>query len=178
MEFRVCTLEDLDQIMELQEKICQGMGEHPDWFADTSREDNAWFLEEPNLLLGVFDGDRLAAYGSIGFEEDAPGSMGWEFGWDEETVRRCALLDTIVVDEDYRGQGLQRELICRCVEHAAGVKSGCIVLTTIAPDNIYSLRNAQAEGFEVQKRVKKYGGKDRYILSLHCDCNPESVLQP
>ena len=37
-------------------------------------------------------------------------------------------------------------------------------MTTVSPYNEYSLRNVQAEGFTVRKRLMKYGGHERFIL--------------
>ncbi len=158
-----CKESDLDALMRLQEEICRGM-EHPDWFAATSREENIRLIKEPNVILGVYDGDRLAAYGSVGFLGDSPDNLGWDLGFAREEAHRCAVLDTIVVDSAYRGLGLQRELIRSCVDHAKEIMPECKILATVSPDNIYSLRNVQAEGFEVPAQKEKYGGKMRYIL--------------
>lgn len=163
MQIRVCKKEDLEQILKLQEKICAGM-EIPEWFAATPAEENAWFLEEPNRIFGIFDEGHLIAYGSVGFQGSNKDNLGWDLGWTEEKVRQCAVLDTIVVDSAYRGKGLQRTLIRCCMEYAREV-AGCErMLTTVAPGNIYSLKNVQAEGFEIIAEKKKYGGKERYIL--------------
>lgn len=160
-----CSIKDLDSIMELQKKICDGMDDS-DWFVATSREENMFFLTAPNTIYGIFDNEKLVAYGSLGFPGKKVDNLGRDLDWPEEKVLRCATLDTIVVDSDYRGLGLQRKLINLCVEHARQTKPDCIVLTTICPDNIYSLRNALAEGFEILKRKIKYTGVDRYILGL------------
>lgn len=163
LELRPCEETKLDELMRLQENIYKNM-EPKDWFAVTSIDENKQFFKEPNVVLGVYDKDRLVAYGSIGFLGDSSHNLGWDLGWPREKVHRCAVLDTIVVDIEYRGLGLQRELIRRCVEYATEKKPGCIVLATVSPDNIYSLRNVQAEGFEIFARKEKYGGKERYIL--------------
>lgn len=163
LTLRPCHEADLDALMLLQEKVFRGM-EQSDWFATTSREENMRFLEEPNVILGVYDEDTLAAYGSVGFLGDSPDNLGRDLGLAGEELYRCAVLDTIVVDPGYRGLGLQRELIRCCASHALEKKPGCRILATVSPDNIYSLRNVQAEGFEILARKTKYGGKDRYIL--------------
>ncbi len=116
--------------------------------------------------MGVFDGRRLVAYGSVGFLGAFEENLGWDLGLAEEEVLLCATLDTIVVDPDCRGMGIQRELIRRCVEYAREKQPGCRILATVAPDNIYSLRNVQAEGFEILAQKEKYGGKERYILGV------------
>lgn len=163
LEIRPCQEKELDELMLLQERICKGMGQS-DLFAITSREDNKRLLKEPNVILGVYDKERLIAYGSVGFLGDSPDNLGWDLGWTLKEVRRCAVLDTIVVDEEYRGLGLQRELIRRCVEYAMKKVPQCKILATVSPRNIYSLRNVQAEGFKILAHKEKYGGKERYIL--------------
>lgn len=162
---RFCTIQDLDAIMELQKRVDDGMNIH-EWFVSTPREENMRFLTDPNAIIGIFDNNKLIAYGSVGFSEKSDDNLGWDLDWSEEKVLRCATLDTIVVDSTYRGLGLQRTLIDLCVKHARKIMPDCTILTTICPDNIYSLRNALASGFEILIRKQKYGGVDRYILGL------------
>ncbi|MEE1085920.1 MAG: GNAT family N-acetyltransferase [Schaedlerella sp.] len=163
--FRHCSLDDLNAIMNLQQKICDGMKE-ADWFAATSREDNTAFLTSPNTIIGVFDDKKLIAFASGVFSGMDESNLAWDLEWSEEKAMKCATLDTIVVDADYRGLGLQRTLIQLCVEYFRNIMPDCTILTTICPDNIYSLRNGLSEGFEILMRKKKYGGVDRYILGL------------
>ena len=92
---RPCTLKDLDDLMDLQKKISAGM-ERKEWFVETSRSENEKFFEKPNQVFGVYEKERLVAYGTIGFLEDDEGNYGWELGWTEEKVHTCANLDTIV----------------------------------------------------------------------------------
>lgn len=163
LHIRPCTIQDLEDVMDLQKRILDGM-EEKEWFAETSRTENEKFFQKPNLLLGIYAEERLIAYGSIGFLEKDRENLGWDLGWPEEKVANCANLDTIVVDPDFRGRGLQRLLISLCTEQARTIKPGGTILTTICPDNRYSMRNAEKEGFEILLRTRKYGGKDRYIL--------------
>ena len=156
-EIRKCTLEDLDKIMDLQEHICQTMDDTR-LFVATSREENRDFLIFPNTIIGVFDGKKLIAYGSLVFPNDAPENNGWDLDWSREKISHCVTLDTIVVDPDYRGHGLQRTLIRRCVSYAIDLMPDVTVLTTVSPFNKYSLHNVQAEGFQILKRKEKYGG--------------------
>ena len=163
LSIRRCMLDDLDSIMELQQHISYTMT-NPDLFVSTDRSDNRDYLISPNAIFGVYDGERLAAYGSIIFSNDAPENLGWDLAWNREKLFHTATLDTIVVDPDYRGHGLQRRLTRECLSYARKLLPGCNVLTTVSPYNEYSLRNVQAEGFEIQKRLMKYGGHERYIL--------------
>lgn len=138
----------------------------PDLFVATCREENASYLTEPNVIFGTYEHGRLIAYASLAFPLEASVIL-WGSWRDADTVRRCAKLDTIVVDPDYRGHGLQRTLISHCLSYAKAPDPDCFVLTTVSPENIYSLRNVQSEGFQILKRMLKYGGRDRYVLGYH-----------
>ena len=163
LQIRLCTMQDLDDIMKLQDRICTFL-DQPELFVPTCREDNASYLVLPNRFFGVYDQDRLIAYASLIFPGTSTGNLGWDLEWEEEKVTRCATLDTIVVDPAYRGLGLQRTLIRRCIDYTLSVREDSILLTTVCPANKYSLRNVQSEGFQILKRLLKYGGRDPYIL--------------
>lgn len=171
---RVCTAKDLDSIMCLQERICAAITQ-PDLFVSTCREENASYLILPNIILGVFDQERLIAYASLAFPDTQKDNLGWDLGWSEDLIHHCAKLDTIVVDSSYRGHGLQRALIRHCLSYASTLDDACIVLTTVSPANQYSLRNVRSEGFQILKRMNKYGGHDRYILGYSSHSLPVST---
>ena len=160
---RLCTLQELDDIMDLQDRICATITQ-PDLFASTCREENASYLTPPNVIYGVFKQKRLIAYASLAFPKNASDNLGWDLGWNSTQIRHCAKLDTIVVDPDFRGLGLQRTLIDRCISHTLKQDPDSILLTTVSPSNLFSLRNVQNEGFQILKRMLKYGGKERYVL--------------
>lgn len=64
-------------------------------------------------------------------------------------------------------------LIQTCVSYAREILPSCNVMTTVSPYNEYSLRNVQAEGFTVRKRLMKYGGHERFILESIPDAERE-----
>jgi len=159
---RRCTNRDVDAIMELQETVYRAL-ENKELFVTSSREENAAYLVEPNFILGCFDAEKLIAYCSFAVPGEGPDNLGWDLGWQWDKVRSCARLDTIVVHPDYRG-GLQQRLIRHALALAAKNPSIQSVLTTVSPQNKYSLHNVQAMGFEVLLKKLKYGGKERFIL--------------
>lgn len=160
---RSCTAEDLDAIMLLQERVCAAM-ENPDIFVPTQREENAGYLNAPHFILGCFRGGELAAYCSVVFPGEAENNYGWDLGWNTQQVQNCAKVDTIVVAPGHRGHGLQRLLLREAAARAAEISPKLILLTTVSPQNQYSLHNVQAEGFHILMQKKKHGGKDRFIL--------------
>ena len=83
LSIRRCRLDELDSIMELQQHISDTMT-NPDLFVSTDRSDNRDYLISPNAIFCVYDGERLAAYGSIIFSNDAPEHLGWDLAWNRE----------------------------------------------------------------------------------------------
>ena len=160
---RLCTPQDLDGLMRLQEAVCQGLTD-PSLFVPTSREDNAGYLRLPHRIIGAFAGERLVAYCSLVFPGAAPDNLGWDLGWPPQRVQACAMVDTVAVDAAFRGMGLQRNLVRRALEEARGFLPDTFLLTTVSPRNVHSLRNMQGEGFEILLQTQKYGGLDRLIL--------------
>ncbi len=161
--FRRCVNADLDAIMDLQETVV-GALENQEIFASSEREENESYLSDPNFILGCFDGNRLIAYASFGVHGESPDNLGWDLGYPVEKVLSCANLGTIIVHPDYRGYGLQRQLIKHALALAAQNPQISYVLCTVSPKNEYSLHNVQAEGFTVLTKKLKYGGKERFIL--------------
>lgn len=164
-EFRICTEQDLDAVMDLQELVCRTL-DNDEIFVPTSREENATYLHEPNRILGAFYDGQLAAYGSLVCPGLAEDNYGWQLGWPAEKVKRCVKVDTVVVNPAFRGRGLQRRLVRMCTAMAEAYLPEVILLTTVSPHNPYSLRNMQAEGFEILLRTAMYGGCERFILGF------------
>lgn len=162
LKFCICTEADLDAVMNLQETVCQAL-ENPELFVATSRPQNAGYLREPNMILGVYAGPRLVAYGSLVFCGTDADNLGWDLGWPGERVRHCATVDTIVVEPAFRGLGLQRTLVQKLVEQAQQ-QSETYLLTTVSPQNSHSLSNMQAAGFKILIKTEKYGGRERFIM--------------
>jgi hypothetical protein len=162
-QFRKCAAADLDAIMGLQETVCRTI-KNKDIFVPTERCENEKILREPSFIIGCFDGPNLIAYCSLSLPGEDIENLGWDLLWPRQKVLSCAKLDTIVVHPDYRGQHLQQRIMQYMfviVEDNHDIK---YVLTTVSPENKYSLHNVQAMGFEVLMKKLKYGGKERLIL--------------
>ncbi len=73
------------------------------------------------------------------------------------------LIDSIMVKEEYRGQGLQRKMLDFAYKRAKELKMYGLV-ATIHPDNIYSLNNFIEEKYEVINTIKIHGGPRRIVI--------------
>ena len=162
LEFRKGTPADTDLLVAFLDVIQENMSQK-DWF----------YLDPPNTVREMMadgtmelwlamDGDRLAAAFDILHPGLAPFNYGYDLGLTQEELLQVIHMDTAAVHWDYRGLGLQRRMVQAAEKELSGQGSR-ILLCTVHPDNRYSLKNMQQQGYEIQKRVKKYGS-ERFIL--------------
>ena len=159
MKIRKCLSSDLQAIIELNETIYAAL---PDKsiLRHNSPEMIASCLEEPNVTLGVWDGNLLVAIGMLYvpqcLEEDHFHDLGLQGNF------KSANQKLFLVREGYRGLGLQRNLI-REVEQIAMERGYNLLCTTVAPNNTFSINNFLKEGYIYAKTEEKYGGLMRNL---------------
>ena len=159
MDIRKCNLSDFQSVVDLNETIYTAL---PDQSAlrHNSPEMIASCLEEPNVTLGIWDGELLVAIGMLYvpqcIEEDHFHDLGLEGSY------KSANQKLFLVREGYRGLGLQRQLI-REVEKIAMSRGYNLLCTTVAPNNTFSINNFLAEGYVYAKTEQKYGGLVRNL---------------
>ena len=159
MEIKKCQTSDLQAAIELNEAIYAAL---PDKsiLRHNSPEMIASCLEEPNVTLGVWDGNLLVAIGMLYvpqcLEEDHFHDL------DLKGNYKSANQKLFLVREGYRGLGLQRKLI-REVENIAMERGYNLLCTTVAPNNEFSINNFLKEGYIYAKTEKKYCGLMRNL---------------
>ena len=158
---RTCNMEDLKTVMELQDRVLESM-EDRTLFVRTSEEEIAESLCR-DFCPGAFYENRMILCSVMIRNRVSERNLGFYLGYDDERQRKTVTFDTVFVDPDFRGYSLQN-LAFRVQEKAAVEFGAEEALLTIAPENVYSLRNAEACGFEAVKRMEMYGGYDRFIL--------------
>lgn len=159
MDIRKCNLSDFQSVVDLNETIYAAL---PDQsvLRHNSPEMIASCLEEPNVTLGIWDGELLVAIGMLYvpqcIEEDHFHDLELEGNY------KSANQKLFLVREGYRGLGLQRQLI-REVEKIAMSRGYNLLCTTVAPNNTFSINNFLAEGYVYAKTEQKYGGLVRNL---------------
>lgn len=166
MLLRPCQPTDLPSVVELNEAIYAAL---PDKkvLRHNSPEMIASCLEEPNVTLGIWDGNLLIAIGVLYvpqcLEEDHFHDLGLRGDYHPANQK------LFLVREGYRGLGLQRQLI-REVEKTAISRGYNLLCTTVAPNNTFSINNFLKEGYVYAKTEEKYGGlvRNLYYKVLAC----------
>lgn len=159
---RKAEIRDIDGIMRLMEEASHNPA-HPDWFV---ADDEAYVKEHLSgkgfVITAVSDSDEIAGFFLVK-QPELSENLGLFFDFEEESLRKVAVMDSAVVGSAWRGNGLQGKMIEKA-EEVLDREHFSFLMCTVHPDNIYSLRNMQRHGYEVKKRVKCYGGLTRYIL--------------
>ena len=159
MQLRPCQPSDLQAVIDLNETIYSALSDKS-ILRHNSPEMIASCIEEPNVTLGIWEGDTLIAIGMLYvpqcIEEDHFHDLGLQGDF------RSANQKLFLVREGYRGLGLQRRLI-REVEKVGKERGFNVLCTTVAPSNVYSINNFLKEGYVYAKTEMKYGGLDRNL---------------
>lgn len=158
---RQCHEDDVDAIVALQQAVYDALPDKsifvltkPDEFRESV---------ELDYCFCFMDGDTMAAFtlgvsGRVSYR-----NYGEYLNYDEEHLKRTASMDTSFVSPEYRGFGLQKFFFE--LREEAAKEDGCTeAVTTIAPDNEFSLANAYKTGYEIAETQEIYGGLKRCIL--------------
>ena len=137
--------------------------EEKDWLYLDPPEVVSSMMENGNLELWLaVEENRVAAAFSVVY----PGLESYNYGYDlelpESDLLRVVHMDTSAVHRDYRGLGLQRKMV-QTAEQELSQRGSKILLCTVHPKNVFSLKNMLQQGYEIQMQVNKYDS-ERLIL--------------
>lgn len=162
LKIRKGTVEDTENLILLLKEIREGM-DHPEWFYLDPPEDVRRMMSDGTMQLWVaMDGNRMVAAVDYLIPGKQEFNYGYDLGFSEEMLQRVINMDNAAVRPEYRGHGLQRILMREAEQSLYGTGEK-VLLCTIHPENCFSLQNALKEGYEIQKKLPKYGTV-RYIL--------------
>jgi len=160
--FRKGTAADSELLIRFLDEVKAGMLQQ-EWFYLDPPEAVRTMLAEGTMELWLATAeDRLAGVFTVlhpGLQEQ---NYGYDLGLGERELLQVIHMDTAAVHPRYRGQGLQGRMV-QMAEEALSGKGRRILLSTVHPENRFSLKNMLAQGYRIEKRVAKYGS-ERCIL--------------
>ena len=145
----------------LQDEVMAKL-ENPDILRKNTYETFEVCFHKPSLVLGAFSDERLIGFGILYLAGNDRENLAYSLDNYCGSLSEYGNVKVVIVKDGYRGNGLQRLFISRFEEYARniGIK---VLLSTVSPFNIYSKNNLELSGFTVVKKLKKYGGKERYL---------------
>ena len=173
MAFSICRadISMAEKLMRLQETVRRAM---PDdrMFFPLSEDEMKDSLRNDIVLVAVpvVDDRRpdmevgLAAFAVLVVNRESEDrNLAYDAGLDP---LKTVTFDAVAVSPDYRGFGLHGRFITCSVELAVRLGADRM-LTTVDPDNTFSMTNFLKKGFIVSvPELRKYGGLRRSLLSL------------
>lgn len=158
------TLKDIEAMMKLQEKVDQLLP-NKEVYVCTSKEEFEETIKEKGCILGYQTQEgKLVAIGAYACYGEHPYNYGYDLDFPKDQLLTVGQIEMMIVDSEYRGNGLQKKL-CEALEVLARKDQKAYILATVSPANPYSLNNFLALGYKIEKEKLKYGGFRRYILS-------------
>lgn len=158
------TLEDIEDMMNLQEKVDAALP-NKEVYVCTSRKEFEETIKERGCILGYRNEEgRLIALGAYASYGNHPHNYGYDLELPKEELATVGQVEMMIVDPEYRGNGLQKKL-CVALEAFARKDHKACILATVSPVNPYSLKNFLDLGYQNEREKLKYGGLRRYILS-------------
>ena len=159
---RRCTEADLSDIMNLQLKVYEGLPD-PGLYAIVE-EDHIHESILEDYCFGTFCDGKLVGFTMMIANRVSYRNYGTYVGYPEEGQRECVSMEISLVDDAFRGFGLQKLFVAIREEEAR--KAGATEsLVTIAPGNKYSLNNLIDTGYDIIETRPLYEGAVRHILS-------------
>lgn len=164
MNFELCLadMSDAEKIYELMKSIYEGLEDKSLFFCDDLDYVKEHICESGFAVKVECEGVIVASI-ITRFPNECEDNLGRDIGLKDCKLCKVAHLESIVVDEKYRGFGLQDKLI-KYAEKLVYEKGYKYVMATVSPDNTYSLNNFKKNGFEVVCVKEKYGGLIRAVL--------------
>jgi len=156
------TWEDTERYIQFLDEIKAGMPQK-DWFyLDPADVVRSMMSDGTMEFWMAFHEEKLAAIFSILFPGLGLYNYGYDLGLSKDALLRVIHMDTAAVHPDYRGFALQKRM-AGIIEQELSGKGERILLSTVHPENRFSLNNMLQQGYRIQKRVGKYGS-ERLIL--------------
>ncbi|WP_067726354.1 N-acetyltransferase [Oceanobacillus damuensis] len=159
---RYLNLNDIDEVMNLQNKVVKALPE-PDVLQPLTKGEYAKILNNKDMVIGVFVSKKLIAFRAMLAPENDDEGLGADIGLRVEEFPSIIYSEISNVDPDFRGNGLQTYMGKILISNIDRKKYK-YVLATVAPFNIASLKDKFSLGMEIAELKEKFGGKLRYLF--------------
>ncbi len=151
-------IKDIDTYIMFVEDVKEKM-EHKEWLGDFKKEDYEYLLSNGSVIYIWKIKEEIIASGMLipATQKDLI-----KFNLEELDVLKTMDFGPEMVKEKYRGNGLQKDVLVYLLDYCK--KEGFTnAITTIHPDNSYSINNVERAGFK-RVGVKTFKRGERIIF--------------
>lgn len=155
------------EIYDFMQRIYEGIPDKS-WFSMDKEEKILHYVTTSGFALKAeeYRGGNEHELGGIFIartSELGEENLGKYLNLDEEELARVAHMEIAMVDEKFRGKGLQKSLMEAAEEHLKFLGYHWL-MGTAHPENVYSVNNFRKLGYEIVAKDLKYGGLPRYVF--------------
>lgn len=162
-EIRPCTMNDLNEIVELQGIVYENMPDK-NMLQITTRDEIEESLKLDKCYCAEIDGEMIA-FSMLVAPRLSYRNCGNYLGYDDERLKKTATVDLCIVKPGHRGHNMQKRMIEVRLK-AAKELGADEVISTVDPDNSHSLNNLVDSGFSVVETKLIYDGLKRNIMRM------------
>ena len=163
VEVRKLTMDDLNELMELQSLVYENLQDK--MILETIGRPEFIEMIEQDFIIGVYEEQKLRAIRAMYIPPlDDPEHLAEDAGITDRT--QVIYSEISFIHPDNRGEGLQTKLGHQLIERVRADGRFNHVLTTVLPTNIPSLKDKFRLGFKIVNTRIMYGGKYRHVLQL------------
>lgn len=162
LHFTEGSFDDFSEVSELQKNVTDHM-ENNEIYCPLTREELLESFHKDSVIC-VWDEKVLAAFAVIVLNRQSDRNL-CKYVKTQYTFDEVMTFDAVIVNEKYRGNGLQGELIKAVVSKVEKLNGIKAIAATVSEKNVYSLANFEKAGFVAEEnQVKAYGGLSRVLL--------------
>ena len=152
---------DLDNYITFREEVKKYMN-NPDWLGDFSKEDLEKLLNVGSIIWIYYL--ELTPVCSMMIIPSTKDDI-LKFGLDLD-YKKVVDYGPMMVNYDYVGNGLQLQMLKELDSYCKNIGLEYVV-TTVHPDNIYSIKNIEEDGFSLcGEKIFSRGKRNIYIKKL------------
>lgn len=157
------TKEDILELKAVMEEAVAVLSQK-DWYVS----DDIAFLEqhikEEGYILKAVEEGKIVAFLLVRYPMLSEDNLGQYLpNMTKETLQTVAHMESVAVLPKFRGYKLQKQLL-EMAEKIEKDRNTKYLMATVHPENIYSGRNFEEQGYSCLLETKKYGGLRRNVL--------------
>ena len=142
---------DLNEYLKFYKYVKDNM-QHPEWLGEFTKEELEYILKNDGKLFNYYN-DKDLVCSVLYIPSNNKTLIKHKINYDESLVGSCG---SIMVNPKYVGNGLQKQLLNMLDNYCSSINKKYI-FTKIHPDNIYSIKNFENDGYVF---IEQYEAKD------------------
>lgn len=156
-------MEDAREIHQVMWNVYANLEQKELYYPDSLEFIKNCIREKGFAVKACSPSGRIMGFLIVYFPTTKEDHMGQYIDLTQEDYEKSAYMDSIAVLPEYRGLGIQKQLI-EYAEKSEKLKEYLHLFATVSPENLYSLKNFQAEGYQIISTVFKYANLERHVL--------------